>query len=174
MLEEAKLVGRRFITRVKKFAPAGAAVWGTPAIDELGKRVFFGTAQSTQSPASKFSDAIIALDINDGRRIWSHQTTPKDAHNVGCEIPLHPNCPDEDGPDLDFGAAVIYTRDNLGQGIVLAGQKSGWVYAFKPENGKKIWSKRRCLCGPPLGYGNRRGPKYCRVCKAFWRLPWWT
>ncbi|SVC97071.1 uncharacterized protein METZ01_LOCUS349925, partial [marine metagenome] len=80
VLKEAKLVGKRFITRVKKFAPAGAAVWGTPAIDDSGTKVFFGTAQSTQSPASKFSDAIIALDIKDGRRIWSHQTTRKDAH----------------------------------------------------------------------------------------------
>jgi len=150
VLKEAKLVGKRLISRVKKFAPAGASVWGTPAIDESGKKVFFGTAQSTQSPASEFSDAIIALDINDGKRIWSNQTTSKDAHNVACEIPLHPGCPEEDGPDLDFGAAVIYTTTGKGQGIVLAGQKSGWVYAFNPDDGKKVWEKR-------IGRGGKLG-----------------
>ena len=30
VLEEAKYVGKVFITRTKKFAPAGAAVWNAP------------------------------------------------------------------------------------------------------------------------------------------------
>jgi len=150
VLDEAKFVGKHFLTRVEKFAPAGASVWGTPAIDDAGKKVFFGTAQSTQSPASEFSDAIVALDMDNGRRIWSHQTVPNDAHNVACEIPFNPNCPDQDGPDLDFGAAVIYLKTKQGEEMILAGQKSGWVYAFNPENGKKIWSKR-------LGRGGKLG-----------------
>ena len=150
VLPKAELIGKRLITRVKKFAPSGAAVWSTPTIDSSGNKIFFGTAQSLQSPASEFSDAIIALDFDTGKRIWSHQTTPKDAFNLACMIPLHPSCPEEDGPDLDFGAAVIYTKDNQGKEIVIAGQKSGWVYAFDPKDGQKIWSKR-------LGRGGKLG-----------------
>ena len=51
-------------TFVKKYAPAGASVWNTPGIDKQSRSIFFGTGQSTQSPASEFSDAIILLDLD--------------------------------------------------------------------------------------------------------------
>ena len=70
VLEEAKYVGKVFVTRTKKFAPAGAAVWNAPGVDLVNKRIFFGTGQSTQSPASEFSDAIISIDLETGNRIW--------------------------------------------------------------------------------------------------------
>jgi len=48
VLEEAKYVGKVFVTRTKKYAPAGAAVWNAPGVDLENQRVFFGTGQSTQ------------------------------------------------------------------------------------------------------------------------------
>ena len=41
-----------------------------------------------------------------------------------------PNCPEEDGPDYDIGAAPILTRDEHGKEVLLVGQKSGMVYAL--------------------------------------------
>ncbi len=144
VLEEAKYVGKVFVTRTKKFAPAGAAVWNAPGVDLVNKRIFFGTGQSTQSPASEFSDAIITLDLETGKRIWSTQTLSGDAHNVACEIPVvkRLSCPDEDGPDFDFGASVIQSKTSNGESILLAGQKSGWVFGLNNETGIIKWKTR--------------------------------
>ena len=142
VLPEAKRVGRVLPTFVKKYAPAGASVWNAPGIDINNRQVFFGTGQSTQSPASEFSDSIISLDLDSGERQWSTQTTSGDAHNVACEIPMNPNCPDENGPDLDFGAGVIKGKTSVGTELLLAGQKSGWIYALDQNSGDIIWSTR--------------------------------
>ncbi|HIK69664.1 MAG TPA: hypothetical protein EYF99_06810 [Pseudomonadales bacterium] len=140
----AELVGKVRITRTKKYAPAGSAVWNTPGIDETRNLVFFGTGQNTQSPASEFSDAIIALDLNTGERVWSTQTLAGDAHNVACEVPMARlwGCPAENGPDYDFGASVIKSFTSNKEEIFLAGQKSGWVFGMKPSNGEIIWKNR--------------------------------
>ena len=86
--EEAKSIGKGFITRVEKFAPSGSAVWNAPGIDITDKRIFFGTGQSLQSPASKNSDSIISMDLESGEKVWSTQTLKGDAYNIGCEIPI--------------------------------------------------------------------------------------
>ena len=148
----AELVGKVRVTRTKKYAPAGSAVWNTPGIDETRNLVFFGTGQNTQSPASEFSDAIIALDLNTGERVWSTQTLAGDAHNVACEVPMARQwgCPSENGPDYDFGASVIKSFTNNKEEIFLAGQKSGWAFGMKPSNGEIIW-KNRIGMGGVLG-----------------------
>ena len=142
--EQAKFTKKGLITRTKKYAPAGSAVWNSPSIDLEESIIFFGTGQSLQSPASKYSDAIIALDINSGDKIWTTQTLAGDAYNVGCEIPIVRSmvCPEEKGPDFDFGASVIQTFDSSGKKILLAGQKSGWVFKLNPSNGEIDWKKR--------------------------------
>ena len=142
--EQAKFTKKGLITRTKKYAPAGSAVWNSPSIDLEESIIFFGTGQSLQSPASKYSDAIIALDINSGDKIWTTQTLAGDAYNVGCEIPVVRSmvCPEEQGPDFDFGASVIQTFDSSGKKILFAGQKSGWVFKLNPSNGEIDWKKR--------------------------------
>jgi polyvinyl alcohol dehydrogenase (cytochrome) len=144
VLEEAKYVGKVFVTRTKKYAPAGAAVWNAPGVDPENKTVFFGTGQSTQSPASEFSDAIITLDLKTGEKIWSTQTLSGDAHNVACEVPVlkRLSCPDEDGPDFDFGASVIQSKSSDGESVLLAGQKSGWVFGLNNKTGAIKWKTR--------------------------------
>ncbi len=144
VLKPAEFMGKVRITRTKKYAPAGAAIWNTPGIDVTRNLVFFGTGQSIQSPASEFSDAIITLDLNTGERIWSTQTLAGDAHNVACEVPMARQwgCPSENGPDYDFGASVIKSFTNNKEEIFLAGQKSGWAFGMKPSNGEIIWKNR--------------------------------
>ncbi len=148
----AELVGKVRVTRTKKYAPSGSAVWNTPGIDLARNLVFFGTGQSLQSPASEFSDAIIALDLTTGERVWSTQTLAGDAYNVACEVPMARQwgCPVENGPDFDFGASVIKSFTSNKEEIYLAGQKSGWAFGMKPSNGEIIW-KNRIGMGGVLG-----------------------
>ena len=140
----AELVGKVRVTRTKKYAPSGSAVWNTPGIDLARNLVFFGTGQSLQSPASEFSDAIIALDLTTGERVLSTQTLAGDAYNVACEVPMARQwgCPVENGPDFDFGASVIKSFTSNKEEIYLAGQKSGRAFGIKPGNGEIIWNNR--------------------------------
>jgi len=148
----AEYVGKVRVIRTKKYAPSGSAVWNTPGIDLTRNLVFFGTGQSLQSPASEFSDAIIALDLNTGERAWSTQTLAGDAFNMACVLPIARQwgCPVENGPDFDFGASVIKSFTSNKEEIYLAGQKSGWAFGMKPSNGEIIW-KNRIGMGGVLG-----------------------
>src|SRR5207247_9727223 len=62
------------------------------------------------------------------------------------------SCPNEDGPDYDFGSSAILTRLPVGRDILLAGQKSGMVYALDPEKkGELLWSVRIASRAPNVG-----------------------
>lgn len=126
----------------KRYAPAGLAIWGAPAIDRRRGLLYFGTGDSYTSPAPKRSDAIVAMRLDTGKIVWSYQGTPHDAWNVGCMIQEKPNCPRENGPDHDFGTAAILAADTHGRERVFAGQKSGWVHAVDPDTGHLLWRTR--------------------------------
>jgi polyvinyl alcohol dehydrogenase (cytochrome) len=134
-----------------QYGPSGAPVWTSPAIDSARGVLYVGTGENYSSPADGWSDAIVALDLETGRPGWVRQTTRDDAFNWACWIPLHPNCPEEDGPDLDFGASPILVERPGGGSLVLAGQKSGVVYALDPDRGGEVVWKRRVGRGGMLG-----------------------
>ena len=47
------------------------------------------------------------------------------------------------GPDFDIGASVILTRTSRGRPVLLAGQKSGGLYALDQDtHGALIWRTR--------------------------------
>ena len=53
-----------------------------------------------------------------------------------------PNCPFDGGPDFDFGSSALLVSAD-GRDILVAGQKSGLVYAFDPDQkGKILWQAR--------------------------------
>ena len=133
-----------------QFGPSGAPIWGGMAIDPARKRIYVGTGENYSSPASNTSDSIIAFNMDDGTRAWVFQATKNDAWNMGCESKDRANCPAEDGPDFDFGAGAMYVKLEDGQDFILAGQKSGDVYALDPDSGGLIWSRR-------LGRGGIQG-----------------
>src|SRR5205807_6972608 len=94
------------------------------------------------SPATESSDAVMALDLRTGRIVWSKQTLPGDAYNSSCGTSKE-NCPKEDGPDYDFGSSAIMITLPGGRDVLLAGQKSGVVYALDPERkGEIVWQVR--------------------------------
>jgi len=124
-------------------APSGAPVWNSPTIDRTRGLLYVGTGENYSSPANDRSDALLALELATGKLLWHRQMTSGDAWNVACMMLDNPNCPKEDGPDLDFGAATILARDRKGRDLLLAGQKSGDVYALDLSNrGEPVWSRK--------------------------------
>lgn len=132
-------------------APSGAPVWNTPSIDAARGRLYVGTGENYSSPAEGHSDAVIAMDLDSGEIAWVRQVTEGDAWNIACELENDANCPAEDGPDYDFGAATILATTAAGRDLVLAGQKSGQVYALDPaQEGRIVWERK-------LGRGGIQG-----------------
>jgi polyvinyl alcohol dehydrogenase (cytochrome) len=122
------------------YGPAGGAVWSAPTLDLKRKLIYVGSGNSYTDAATALTDAIIAFDMETGKIKWSNQVTPKDNFLVGCRQPGVGNCPEQAGPDYDFGSSpILRTLPNRKQ-VILAGQKSGAMYALDPDdNGKKLW-----------------------------------
>jgi len=124
-------------------APSGAPVWNSPTIDRGRGLLYVGTGENYSSPANDRSDALLALELGTGRLLWHRQMTGGDAWNVACMMKDNPNCPAEDGPDVDFGASTIIARDGNGRDLLLAGQKSGNVYALDlAKRGEPVWRNK--------------------------------
>jgi polyvinyl alcohol dehydrogenase (cytochrome) len=123
------------------YGPAGAAVWSAPTLDLKRRLIYAGTGNSYTESETNTTNAIIAIDMDDGSLKWSNQATPRDAFLVGCFAPGVGNCPKNPGPDVDFGSSPILHTLAGGKQVILAGQKSGFVYALDPDNkGKTLWS----------------------------------
>jgi polyvinyl alcohol dehydrogenase (cytochrome) len=122
--------------------PSGVGVWSTPTLDVKRKLLYVTTGDNYSSPSTELSDAVLALDMSSGKVIWSKQVMQGDAYNSSCGGDKQ-NCPDEAGPDFDFGSSAILTKLPDGRDLLLAGQKSGIVYAFDPEKkGEILWQTR--------------------------------
>lgn len=147
--EEPALTGKNSIG-TRQYGPSGSPIWNSPAIDEKRNQLFVGTGENYSSPATATSDAIIAMDLDTGAINWVSQTTAGDVWNMSCEMPDRANCPEEDGPDFDYGAGTMIGTLDDGREIVMAGQKSGDVYGFDPETGDVIW-------GTKVGRGGIQG-----------------
>ncbi len=125
-----------------KFAPAGAAVWNAPAIDEKRGLLYIGTGDNYAQPASGTSDSIIAMSLDNGAIKWVYQATTGDVWNTGCLWGRRELCPEPEGPDFDFAAAPILATASDGRDIVVAAQKSGFVFAINPDTGQLIWKNK--------------------------------
>jgi polyvinyl alcohol dehydrogenase (cytochrome) len=138
--------------RIKKNAqgtqlwgPAGAAIWSSPTIDAKRGLLYVATGNGYTDPAAETSDAVVALDLRTGRLRWSRQVTPNDAYVVGCgaNAATRENCPDDTGPDFDFGNSPILKTLPNGRSIITLGQKSGVAWALDPDrDGAVLWQKR--------------------------------
>ncbi len=137
---------------VPSWGPSGAPIWSTPTIDAERRVVYVGTGQNASQPATSTSDAIIALDLDTGAVAWQFQAIAGDAYNIACDQrPPGPNCPKWRGPDHDFGAAVMIVKDSRGHDLLIAGQKSGDVYALDPDNDGTIVWQNKVGAGSALG-----------------------
>tara|TARA_R110002110_G_scaffold415561_2_gene650955 strand:+ start:185706 stop:187682 length:1977 start_codon:yes stop_codon:yes gene_type:complete len=139
------------------YGPSGGSVWSTPAIDPERNRIYFGTGENLSKPATETSDAIIALDMGSGKQLWVFQATANDVWNAAC-LNGGANCPEDAGGDFDFGASVIIAQAPDGQDLLLAGQKSGDVYALDTD-GELVWhrSVSNAAIGPGLAQTTTNG-----------------
>jgi polyvinyl alcohol dehydrogenase (cytochrome) len=126
------------------WGPSGAGIWSAPTLDLKRRRLYVTTGNNYSMPASPTSDAVVALDVDTGRIVWSKQMLPEDVYNSGCSTtPRGPSCPEGNGPDYDFGSPAILVATSGGRELLLAGQKSGIVWALDPaRDGELMWEAR--------------------------------
>jgi polyvinyl alcohol dehydrogenase (cytochrome) len=130
--EKAKQTGEN------QWGPSGAGVWSTPTLDTKRGVLYVTVGDNYSAPATPMSDSVLALDLATGQVVWSKQTTPGDIWNTLCEA--KGDCP---GPDYDYGSSVILEKLDDGRAVLLAGQKSGMVYALDPDRqGAILWQAR--------------------------------
>ena len=124
------------------YAPSGNAVWSAPTVDLKRNVVYAATGNEYSGEGGPMSDAVIAFDLNTGERKWASQVTPKDVYVVGCNAKRE-NCPEDEGPDFDFGNSAILRDLPNGKSVIVIGQKSGVVWALDPDkNGAIVWQRR--------------------------------
>ncbi|MEO8099364.1 MAG: PQQ-binding-like beta-propeller repeat protein [Acidobacteriota bacterium] len=140
--EEAKPTKKNSVG-TQLWGPSGAPIWSSPVIDTKLNRLYATTGNNYSDPATRTSDAFLALDLTTGKILWSRQMTPADAYDVACRMPDKTNCPEVDGPDFDFAASPILVDLANGKRALVAGQKSAYVHALDPDQqGEVIWSKK--------------------------------
>lgn len=152
--EPAKVTGTTS-AGVQSWAPSGVSLWSSPTIDLQKRVIYVGTGINFTEPTTENSDAILAIDMDSGKQLWSRQLTQNDAFNFGCNGDNKANCPKNPGKDADFGhspmlvsigglkdGGVLKDGDG-GKRLLIVGQKSGMLHALDAEqNGKIIWQKK--------------------------------
>ena len=135
------------------YAPAGASVWNSPTIDAKLRRIYFGTGDSETEPAATTSDAMMALDMNTGKVLWSFQDTKNDSFLRLCDVSDPPeNCPKDLGPDWDMSSTSILRTLPNGKRVLIAAAKSGNIFGLDPDKrGALIW--KVSLAKQPPGAG---------------------
>ena len=124
------------------YAPSGVAIWSAPTVDLKRDALYVATGNEYSGPGGPTSDAVIALNLNSGKVLWTSQVTPKDVYVVGCNA-TRENCPDDEGPDFDFGNSAILRDLPGGKSVIVIGQKSGVVWALDPDKqGAVVWQRR--------------------------------
>jgi len=155
-MEAASYTGRTNRVGVKLRGPSGAPIWSTPTIDQGRGLIYATSGQNTSLPATKTSDAVLAIELATGRLRWGFQALANDVWIIGCRSDAAqsvPNCPSPEESvlkDFDFGGSAVLVTLADGRDVLLAGQKSGDVWALDPEDGTLLWN-RRFGQGTPLG-----------------------
>lgn len=126
---------------VQLYGPAGGSVWNSPTIDPVRNAIYFGTGDTETDPPQPTGDAIMALNLDTGARLWFYQATPNDSFMGGC---FGQNkslaCPEQMGPDSDIGNSPILRTLPDGRRVLIAGTKEGDLFALDPDNrGRLIW-----------------------------------
>jgi polyvinyl alcohol dehydrogenase (cytochrome) len=126
---------------VQQWAPAGVPIWNTPTIDPQRHAVYVGTGDASTYPAPPTSDAILALDTETGKMLWSRQIYKDDSYIVGCDGAGHTeNCPKVVGPDWDIPMSPMLSNPAAGKSLLVFGTKSGDVLALDPDKqGELVW-----------------------------------
>ena len=140
--EEPRAV-RRNARGTQLRGPSGGAIWSSPVVDESRNALYVTTGNNYSDPPTMTSDAFLAMDLDTGKILWSHQVTARDAYVSACRLTDKTNCPEVNGPDFDFAASPILVPLPGGRRALVAGHKSGNVYAVDPDRqGARLWETR--------------------------------
>jgi len=148
--EEPQLLGKSS-TGSEQYGPSGAGVWSTPTIDKKRRALYVATGDNYSDPPTATSDAVLAMDLQTGKLLWSRQLTPNDAYNVGCTTPQQTHCPQMHGSDFDFGQPPILLSLGWKARALVIAQKSGMAHALDPDHEGVILWQRRVGQGSALG-----------------------
>lgn len=123
--------------------PSGMAIWSAPTIDAAKKRIYVGTGDNYSAPDTKTSDAVVALDLETGKLLWSTQFDKEDVYKIECGNHPAANCTQPGVPEFDLGASPILVMLPRGKRVLILGQKTGMVYGVNPDSqGKLLWHQR--------------------------------
>jgi polyvinyl alcohol dehydrogenase (cytochrome) len=120
------------------YGPSGVGTWSAPTLD-AERRLLYVTTGNNYTGQTAFSDAVVAIRLDDGGIEWSRQITAGDEFNLYCR--QQPDgCP---GDDMDLGASAVLVALADGGERLLLGQKSGLVFGLDPAaRGRVVWQAR--------------------------------
>jgi len=105
-----------------RFGPAGAAIADAPTVDAARGVVYVGTGETFNPKAQPLADAVVALDLTDGKLRWAKQLA------------------DAGGESSPIDASPILRAIGPGKQSLLVGERSGAVYALDPDRaGEILW-----------------------------------
>lgn len=150
------------------FAPSGGAVYAPLTIDVQRNFVYAATAESYQHEHTDGDNAIIAFDLDTGARKWAVQPRPRDNAAACGDQDEEDGCSNPASPLFEFAAPAVLATRSGGADVLLAGQKSGVVYAFDPDHGGKLlWETRigqgGSMGGVEMGFAVNDGVAYVPV-----------
>jgi len=137
---------------VQMYGPSGAAIWSTPTLDPERGLLYATTGNSYTDVSTDGANAIIAWDMETGEIRWKQQVMADDNYiAAGCRSANPPaNCPEDPGPDFDFGAPAIVRDMSDGSTVVVAADKGAMVYGADADTGELLW-RTRVGAGGALG-----------------------
>jgi outer membrane protein assembly factor BamB len=116
---------------------SGGGLWYPPAVDSQG-RVFISVANpaplygtpkfpngSSRPGPDLYTDSLVALDGQTGKRLWFRQAIAHDVRDYDLMIPA---------------ITTTATVQGAPTEIVLVAGKMGKAYAYRADNGKRLWT----------------------------------
>jgi polyvinyl alcohol dehydrogenase (cytochrome) len=145
------------------YAPSGASVWATPAIDPASGTVFVGTGNNYTGVGPGYNESVgdhntlLAFDAATGQVRWKKLLVPNDVYRATCSSLGTPDyCPGlTNGSALDWdlsAAPNVFQVD--GRTVVGLGGKEGVYRVFDARTGAPVWERR---LGIPLPQGGNGG-----------------
>jgi polyvinyl alcohol dehydrogenase (cytochrome) len=120
----------------QQFGPAGAGIDAAPTIDAGRSLVYVATGNSFHPTAQPTADAVVAVNLLDGKVRWAKQLL------------------DADGERSGFTSSPILRSLASGEQIILAGQQSGIVYALDPNRaGEILWQTKASRAAGAVDWG---------------------
>ncbi len=126
------------------FGPATSSVWSTPSFDAATGTVFFGTdtqnaprrpTDDDPEHATRYSCAVVAVDVHNGREKWVTQISPGDVWNYSLRgyDPATGRYKDQSLGDTP----KLYTINEAGKStkVVGIGCKNGGFYVLRASDG---------------------------------------